>query len=180
MNRWCVAVPLFMTAAVNAWSPAVAQSCSAEGTPASCSVPGSLTLNANSVVSLQMSATSTPLAAPTAADFTAGFNVSTGPTLTIAANVAWTLHIRSSSALWSATNSSSGAPARANKPAADLRWSTTSNGVFSPLSTVDANLATGAASGGNVRTVFFQTVYNWTLDTPGVYTLAVILTLTSP
>jgi hypothetical protein len=180
MNRFCVTLPLFITAAVTALSPAIAQSCSAEGTPASCSVPGILTLTTFSVVSLQMSTTSTSLAPPTAADFDAGFNVSTGPTLTIAANGPWTVHIRSESALWSATNASGGAPARLDKPAEDLGWSTASNGVFSPLSIVDANLATGAASGGNVRTVFLRTVYSWTLDTPGIYTLVVILTLTSP
>jgi hypothetical protein len=180
MNRFCLTLPLFMTAAMTGSSLAIAQSCSAEGTPASCSVPGTLTLTAISVVSLQMSSTSTSLASPTAADFKAGFNASTGPTLTIAANVPWTVHIRSGSGLWSATNTSGGAPARLNKPATDLGWSTASNGVFSPLSVVDADLATGAASGGNVRTIFFRTAYNWTLDAPGVYTLVVILTLTSP
>lgn len=180
MNRFYVTLSLFMTAAMTTSSPAIGQTCLAEGTPASCSVPGSLALTAGSVVWLQMNTTSTSLTTPTATDFKAGFNASTGPTLTIAANVPWTVHIRSGSASWSATNTSGGAPARLNKPAADLGWSSASNGVFLPIAIVDADLATGAASGGNVRTIFFRTAYNWTLDTPGVYTLVVILTLTSP
>jgi hypothetical protein len=28
--------------------------------------------------------------------------------------------------------------------------------------------------------LYFQTLYSWTLDTPGNYSLAVILTLTAP
>jgi hypothetical protein len=36
------------------------------------------------------------------------------------------------------------------------------------------------ATASNVTTLYFQTLYNWTLDTPGNYSLAVVLTLTSP
>jgi hypothetical protein len=41
-------------------------------------------------------------------------------------------------------------------------------------------LTTGAATASNVTTLYFQTLYNWLLDTPGNYSLPVILTLTSP
>jgi hypothetical protein len=127
-----------------------------------------------------MSAASTSLTAPTPADFDAGFNATTGPTFTVSANASWTLHLRASTAVWTATNTSPGAPARTNKPAGDLMWSTASNGAFSALTTSDVNLVTGAATASSATTLYFQTHYNWTLDTPGAYGLTVVLTLTSP
>ncbi len=83
-------------------------------------------------------------------------------------------------ALWTASNTSPGAPARTNKPAADLQWSTASNGAFAALTTSDANLVTGSATAGSITTLHFQTLFDWTLDTPGSYSLAIVLTLTAP
>jgi hypothetical protein len=154
--------------------------CSASGAPANCGLPGSVSMTAGRVVRLQLSTGSTSLTAPTPADFDAGFNATTGPTLTVSANAAWTLHIRAGSAVWTATNTSVGAPARTNKPAADLEWSTTSNGSFAALTTSDASLVGGAATASSPTTLYFQTLYNWTLDTPGNYSLSIVLTLTAP
>lgn len=161
-------------------SAADAQQCTANGAPASCGVPGSVSMTAGRVVRLQVSAASTALTAPTTADFDAGFNATTGPTLTVSANAAWTLSLRASSPLWTAVNTAPGAPARINKPAADLNWSTASNGAFAALTTSDATLVTGTATASNARTLYFRTIYDWTLDTPGNYSLSVVLTLTSP
>ena len=160
--------------------PLIGQACTANGSPGTCNRTGSVTMTAGRVVLLQVSAGSTGLTPPTPADFDNGFNATTGPTLTVSANAAWTLHLRASSAFWSATNTSAGAPARTTKPAADLKWSTASNGAFSALTTTDVNLVTGAATASNVTSLYFQTLYNWTLDTPGNYSLSVVLTLTSP
>jgi hypothetical protein len=132
------------------------------------------------VVLLQMNPGSTALTAPTPADFDAGFNATTGPTLTVSANAAFTLHVRAGAVFWTATNTSPGAPARLTKPAGDLKWATASGGPFNALTTTDVNLATGAATASNVTTLYFQTLYGWLLDTPGVYSLPVVLTLTSP
>ena len=154
--------------------------CTASGAPASCGLPGSVSMTAGRVVRLQMSAGSTALAVPTPADFDAGFNATAGPTLTVSANASWTLVLRAAAATWTATNTSPGAPARANKPAADLKWSTASNGAFAALTTTDVNLVTGSATATNATTLYFRTLYNWTLDTPGNYSMSIILTLTSP
>ncbi len=159
--------------------PASAQ-CTASGAPASCGLPGSVSMTAGRVVQLQMSAGSTALTAPTPAHFDAGFNATTGPTLTVSANAAWTLSVRAAAATWTATNTSPGAPARTTKPAADLKWSTASNGSFTSLTTSDVNLVTGSATASNATTLYFQTLYNWTLDTPGNYSMSIVLTLTSP
>lgn len=175
-----IATILAGAAAVLAVPSLAAAQCTVSGSPASCGLPGSVSMTAGRVVRLQVSAGSTPLTAPTPADFDAGFNATTGPTLTVSANAPWTLHLRASSALWAASNTSSGAPARTDKPAADLTWSTAVNGSFVALSTSDVNLLTGSATASNSITLFFQTLYDWTLDTPGNYSLSVVLTLTSP
>ena len=162
-------------------TPSVAAGqCTASGAPASCAQPGSVSMTAGRVVRLQVSAGSTALSAPTPADFDAGFNSTTGPTLTVSANAPWTLSVRAAGAFWTATNTSPGAPARTDKPAADLRWSTSGSGTFNALSTSDVSLITAAAAASDVTTLYFQTLYDWTLDSPGDYSLAVVLTLTSP
>lgn len=173
----------FAALAIVAWvnpPAAEAQSCTANGAPANCTRVGSVSMTAGRVVRLQVSAGSTPLTAPTPADFDAGFNATTGPTFTVSANAPWTLHLRASSAFWTATNTSPGAPARTTKPAADLRWSTASNGTFVGLTTTDATLVNGAATAASATTLFLRTFYGWTLDTPGIYSLTVVLTLTAP
>lgn len=154
--------------------------CSASGAPASCSSPGSVSMTAGRVVQLQVSAGSTSLTPPTPADFDAGFNSTAGPTLTVSANAPWTLALRASSATWTATNTSPGAPARATKPAGDLKWSTSAGGAYSALSATDVTLVSGSATANSATTLYFQTLYSWTLDTPGNYSLAVVLTLTAP
>ncbi|HEY1951166.1 MAG TPA: hypothetical protein VGG76_00040 [Gemmatimonadaceae bacterium] len=172
---------VLIAAATVAMSPATGGAqCTASGAPASCGVPGSVSMTAPRVVRLQMSPGSTSLTAPTPADFDAGFNATTGPTLTISANSGWTLHIRAAAATWSATNTSPGAPARTTKPAADLEWSTSVSGPFTTFTTSDATLVSGVATASTATTLYFQTLYAWTLDTPGNYSMSVVLTLTSP
>ena len=181
MKRFAFRVILtLIIAAVSTTPAALTAQCTASGAPANCGVPGSVSMTAGRVVRLQMTAGSTPLTAPSPADFDAGFNSTAGPTLTVSANAPWSLNVRAASAVWTATNTSPGAPARANKPAGDLKWSTASGGSFSALTTTDTNLVSGAATASTATTLYFQTLYNWTLDTPGSYTLSVVLTLTSP
>ena len=161
-------------------SSAGAQCTTPNGPRSSCSVAGSVSMIAGRVVQLQMSAGSTALAAPTPADFDAGFNATTGPTLTVSANASWTLHMRAAAASWTATNTSPGAPARTNKPAADLKWSTASNGTFAALTTSDVTIVTGSATAASATMLYFRTLYSWTLDAPGNYSISIVLTLTSP
>src|SRR5258705_7055350 len=117
MKRIGIGVAIVAVTAVIAIPPGAALAqCTASGAPASCGVPGSVSMTAGRVVRLQMSTASTSLTAPTPADFDAGFNATTGPALTVSSNAAWTLHIRGVAALWTASNTSPGAPARANKP----------------------------------------------------------------
>ncbi len=158
----------------------VGQTCLATANSVNCSIPGQVVLTVNGVVSLQTSSAATTLPPPSPADYNAGFNSTVGPTLTIAANQAWTVYIRAAAPLWTATNTSGSLAARATKPVGDLGWSTASNGVFTPLSTTDVKVVSGPASGENIATLYFRTVYNWRLDTPGNYSLSLMLTLTAP
>jgi len=180
MRRIRLYAALVITVAALATPSMASAQCTATGAPASCNLPGSVSMTAGRVVRLQVSSGSTALTAPTPADFDAGFKPTTGPSFTVSANAAWTLHVRASAAVWTATNTSPGAPARATKPATDLKWSTASNGAFNALTTTDVLLFGGSATASSATTLYFQTLYSWTLDTPGNYSLAVILTLTSP
>jgi hypothetical protein len=175
-RRFLTAVAIAATAA----PLALGAQCTASGNGGSCSRPGSVSMTAGRVVLLQMSTSSTSLTAPVPADFDAGFNTTTGPTFTVSANAAWTLSLRAAAALWNATNTSPGTPARTNKPAADLKWSTSSGGAFTPLTTGDVRLVNGVATASSVTTLYLQTLYDWTLDTPGNYSLSIVLTLTAP
>jgi hypothetical protein len=169
-------------AIVIAWSamPGIAGAqCTASGLVDTCTVAGSASLTAGRVVRLEMSAGSTALTAPTTADFDAGFNTTTGPTLTVSANAPWMLQLRSASTFWAGTDTSS-EPARTTKPAGDLRWSTISGGTFNALTTGDVTLVSGSATPSSATTLYFQTLYDWTLDTPGNYSLSVVLTLIAP
>lgn len=181
MRRTKLWAPLAAFALITWATPStlVAQ-CTASNAPANCTQLGSVSMTAGRVVRLQVSAGSTPLTAPTPADFDAGFNATAGPTFTVSANAPWTLSLRASSALWTAANTSPGAPARTTKPAGDLKWSTASNGTFTAMSTTDATLVSGAATASSATNLFFETLYDWTLDTPGNYSLTVVLTLTAP
>jgi hypothetical protein len=154
--------------------------CTVTGSGDSCNEPETVSMTAGRVVRLQMTAGSTSLTAPTTADFDAGFNVTTGPTMTISANAPWALLVRSAATFWTAANTSPSAPARTTKPAGDLKWSTASNGTFNALTTGDVTLVGGVATASSATTLYFQTLYDWSLDTPGNYSLSVVLTLTAP
>ena len=85
MRRGLIATIATMLCAVVAPRISLAQ-CTANGAPANCGVPGSVLMTAGRVVRLQMGVGSTALTAPTTSDFDAGFNSTTGPTLTVSAN----------------------------------------------------------------------------------------------
>jgi len=70
--------------------------------------------------------------------------------------------------------------ARANKPAGDLLWATAAGGPFTALSTTAVSAGSGAPTAGTIPAFFYRTAYDWTLDTPGAYSLTVVFTLTAP
>jgi hypothetical protein len=146
-----------------------------------CTVGGNATFAAfvtvTAAVRLSSPATSVSLTSPTGSEYDAGFGPSTGPVLTMKANTAWTVTIRSTQATWTA----SPAPARANKPLADLLWSTSATGPFTAMSTNGVSIATGVTgTPGTAIPLHFRVLYAWSLDTPGTYSLPLQLTVTAP
>ncbi len=156
-------------------------SCTYNGTNGNCTVGNTATYSINltitTAVRLALSTAGVALDPPGAAEFDAGFGTTVGPTLTVKANRSWTLTIRSTQALWTA----SPPPARANKPSTELRVGLSAGGPFTNLTTTAFTLQTGgAATAGTVLPLYFRVVYSWLLDTPGTYSLPLQLTLTAP
>ena len=167
----CIAA-LLMTA------PLPAQvNCTANPSPCS---TGALTIRITigPAIQLAIAPATTMLTTPTAAHFLAGFAATTGPTATVRANAGWALAINAATSVWSGTDTQS-EPARTDKPAGDLRWATSSTGPFTPRSASPVTVASGSATAAATTTIFYQTVYDWAVDTPGAYQLQLVLTITS-
>ena len=175
MRRWLLMAPLLCAA------PAFAQGNCTTGIGSCSTATGSLvvSLTVGRIVELALTATSTALDTPTIAAYNAGFVASTGPSGTVRANGPWTLAISSSAATWTGVDTQTEA-ARPDKPSTDLQWSTTANGTFVGITTTPAPVGTGTATNGTSLSLFYQTRYAWTLDTPGNYSLQVVFTLTAP
>jgi len=164
-----------------------AQSCSISSTavapalPTPCTVTSTHSLTMPSLLSLTMAGftagTSQTLNAPTdISDFSSGNTITvatTGPTFTVKANRAYKVQISAAAASFSGTTYA--------KPAADIAWSTASNGTFANLSTTAADVDAGAATAGSTSVgLFYKTTYRLLQDVPGTYSLDVKFTLVAP
>ena len=161
-----------------------AQSCSiasTAATPSPCTVTSTHSLTMPSLLSLTMagftSGTSQTLNAPAdVSEFSSGNTIqvaTTGPTFTFKANLAYKVQISAAAASFSGTSYA--------KPAADIAWSTASNGTFANLSTTAADLDAGGATAGSTSVgLFYKTTYRLLQDVPGTYSLDVKFTLVAP
>ena len=95
-------------------------------------------------------------------------------TLTVSANRSWTVSLNGASA-WTVSNGGS-----ATKLVSDVRWSTTSTGTGTPLSSSAVTVATGAAGSAFVHLLYFRTVLSWATDVAGTYVIPLSFTVTSP
>ena len=165
---------------------AAAQSCSIGlfnlifGGGGTCTASTSANITIGTVMQLSLNSSSTALTPPTSNDYDAGFVADAGPVATVRGNQSWRLQVAAQAGTWTATNSIPGSVARANKPAADLTWSTAVNGTFAGLGTTGVQVGSGAASGGTNVSLFYRTLYAYNLDTPGSYSLTVVFTMFSP
>jgi hypothetical protein len=137
---------------------------------ATCTLPISATATINTVARLMISSTTTTLTAPNAADFGTSAGVTSGgPTITVLSNAAYTLTAAASATTWTG-------PSGVSKPASDLKMKVGAGSVV-PLGQV------GTSSTGTATTdyaISYNTIYNWTTDKPGTYSLVVNYTLTAP
>jgi hypothetical protein len=162
------------------WGPsrAAAQTCTAPS-PGTCVAPSSASLTIGKVMQFQLSAAGTTAPTPTYADYVQGYNETTGPTITVRANTPWTLSVSAGTALWSAQSTGSATP-RPDKPAADLQWSQTSGSGYVGLTTAGVTVATGTATAGTTIPLYYRILYALDLDTPGRYSLDVVVTVVTP
>ena len=148
---------------------------------------GCLTVNTasatvNALVKLGMSATTSSLSSPTADQIEVGATLAdAGPTFTVKANRSWTLNIRTSNPTnWTYVGTLGG-----TKPISDLTWSNAVAGTFVGISTSDALFLSGAAAtNGTAAQAFFRTVwaagFTQPSNAPGVYSLAIVFSLSAP
>jgi hypothetical protein len=138
-----------------------------------CTVQNTVSADVPSVARLSITSTTTTLTAPKAADFgSAGSGnqvLSAGPTLTVAANVGHTL-TASAPSTWTLQSGTTA------KPSTDLQIKVNS-GTMAAIGQI-GTLA--AATNSATYALEFGTKYNWTVDVPGTYSLALTFTLTSP
>jgi hypothetical protein len=160
--------------------------CTVTGSSGKCSPSVSLdkpgTIVVPALLSLTLSPSSSSLS-PLALTATINdMNVATGlssattVTATVQANRNWTVQINGASAVWSAS-----AGAWTAKPVSDLLWSLTSTGAGTALSVTPSTAFTGTpGAGGSGTPLYFRPVVHWLTDKPGVYTMGVVFTLTTP
>ena len=175
LQVWCLLLALGLVP-----GRAAAQTCSAAVPAGTCTASTSTTMTVGTVLQLSLSASATILTPPVTAGYDAGFVADNGPAATVKCNRSWTLRIAAGSALWTASNTTAGVTARTTKPASDLEWSTAPAGSFTGVSVAGTTFTSGGATGGTTSTIYYHTLYSWTLDTPGAYSLVVVLTLTAP
>lgn len=174
-------VALWLAVGALAAAPGVAraQLCTATLNAAgggNCSVNTTAALTIGTVATLSLSSITTVLTPPTDTDYALGFVRSTGPSATIKANSTWTLQISATGTFWTAS-----AGAWATKPIGQLQWSTTAlTGPFTPVTNTGATIKSGSATASSAVSVFYQTLYAYSTDLPGNYSVAVTFTLVSP
>jgi hypothetical protein len=134
---------------------------------ATCNVVNTLSNTVPTVARLSIDQSSTSLTTPLASQFNGAAVNTVGPTLTVNANHAYS--IASSATAWTGTGNTA-------KPVSDLTVSF-NNGSFSALG---ATPMTGSATEQDLFHLSYNTLYHWTTDTPGTYSLAVTYTLTAP
>jgi hypothetical protein len=134
------------------------------------------------LLALTVSPSSSPLAplsltaSASDMDVATGLSSATTTTLVVQANRGWTVQVSGATAVWGAS-----AGAWASKPVSDLLWSLSPTGAATPLSVTSATVVSGTAGPGGTGTpLYFRPVVHWLTDKPGVYTMDVVFTLTTP
>jgi hypothetical protein len=141
-----------------------------------CSLNDTVKVTVATVLRLTVSQAATALTPPNEAAYDAGFQLDNGPVAGIKSNRAWTVKVSANAATWTAANG-----ARAGKPASDLLWATSSGGTYTGLTTTPATFTSGATGTGNAsQQMYYKTLWGYSSDTPGDYSLVVVFTLSAP
>lgn len=159
-----------------------AQTCTEIGAAGSCSVNATTSITLPTLpYHLTIGSATTAFGTVTSTDFDNGFALISGPTVTVKANKPWSVGLSSAAIFWTAVNTDPSNPARTTKPRADLQWSNTSVvGSFVAVTGSVVTIRSGSGTPGTVIPLFFHSVWNYTVDTPGNYSIVVTFTLTAP
>lgn len=180
-----IGIALFAPSARNVRAQSVT-SCSVSGASGKCSPSVSLdkpgTMVNPALLALTVSPSSSSLAplsltaAMTDMDVATGLSTSRTVTLGVQANRNWTVQASGATAVWNAS-----AGAWSAKPVSDLLWSMSPTGAGTAMSVTPATVLTGSpGAGGSGTALYFRPIVHWLTDKPGVYTLDVVFTLTTP
>lgn len=123
-----------------------------------------------------MASSTVTIPQPTDASYTAGFGNPGSVAFEVRSNDVWAVSISSSSTTWSFSPPS----ARSDKPRADLQWSLAPAGPYTDVSATLTSFASGSATNSSIQTLYLRSKYDWALDRPGTYSIAVQVTLTAP
>jgi hypothetical protein len=158
-------------AQVNCSNPAVGSDVllSATAGTGACVVTNTVSLTLGKYARLSINNATTTLTTPAASDFgTVGGVTTSGPTLTVSSNAAWTL-TASAAAGWTGTGNNA-------KPVTDIK----AKAGAGSLTAFPFAAATGSAVASSATTMSYNTIYNFVTDTPGTYSLVVSYTLSAP
>jgi hypothetical protein len=152
-----------------ATSPLAAQQCWQR----SCTTANAVQVHVGTVLRLSLQGATTVVATADQAAVQRGAQAAVGPTAVVRSNGQWKLEISAAQPVWTPASPE----ARADKPAADLAWSTRPGDGFTSVETVPAAVSSGGPTNGATLPLYYQTRFTPQSDTPGTYALAVRLTL---
>jgi hypothetical protein len=139
-----------------------------------------ITMPVSDVLRLSLSTTGVSLGSPTEADYSNGYRNVPGPAVTahVMSNRAFQVQVIGGGATFTYAGS---CPDPA-KPASDLQWSTSRLGRRAATNDMGTAgmLMNGGPSGNAQASLFLRTLWDFTRDVPGDYSLAIRFTLSAP
>jgi len=144
---------------------------------ATCTVE--ITMPVSDVLRLSLSTSSIALGNPIEADFLAGYHDISGTAVnvTVKSNRPFTVQLGSVTPAFSY----SGTMANPNKPASDLRWTTSAGGLSTTTNSFGSTSTLLSQGAGTVtQPLFLRTLWSFASDVPGTYALTVRLTVAAP
>ena len=154
--------------------------CQITGPAGSCTTSATTAITVPTILRLTIGSATTPFGSITQADYDLTRKDIAGPSVVVKANQPWRVQLSSAAINWSAVNTDPLNPARTNKPLADLLWAPTLGGSFTAVTGTPIQIGAGGRTGGTTIPLAFRSLWSYTLDTPGNYSIGVTFTLISP
>jgi hypothetical protein len=142
---------------------------------ATCTVE--ITMPVTDVLRLSLDATGVSLGSPTESDYLAGYRDIAGVSVTAKGNRAFQVQVGGVSGAFTYA----GPLADPGKPASDLRWATSAAGLGSTTNHMGtSSMLFNQGAGAITTALFLRTLWSFTTDVPGTYSLAIRFTFSAP